>query len=73
MSNSSKYLLILACPNGTFGKNCSSQCPADKYGYLCTETCECKYYEMCSATKGCIPGKTLRSFCYDIKTSVIKK
>nr|XP_022297440.1 multiple epidermal growth factor-like domains protein 10 isoform X2 [Crassostrea virginica] len=46
-----------ACPNGTFGRNCSSQCPADKYGYLCAETCECKYYEMCSATKGCIPGE----------------
>ena len=58
--------MILACPNGTFGKNCSSQCPADKYGYFCAETCDCKYYEMCSATNGCITGKTLRSFCYDI-------
>ncbi|XP_078309373.1 uncharacterized protein LOC111108421 isoform X2 [Crassostrea virginica] len=49
-----------ACPNGTFGKNCSSQCPTDKYGYLCAETCECKYYEMCSATKGCIPETETR-------------
>ena len=64
----SNYLLILACPNGTFGKNCSSQCPTDKYGYLCAETCECKYYEMCSATKGCIPGKT-----YDLFVMILIK
>lgn len=35
------YFIIVACPAGSYGKNCSDVCPYPYYGILCEGMCNC--------------------------------
>lgn len=55
-------IIVIECPNGSYGRNCSKTCVIPKYGWLCYETCECKNDEYCDIVSGCLNGKKLRNF-----------
>lgn len=50
-------IIVIECPNGSYGRNCSKTCVIPKYGWLCYETCECKDNEYCDIVSGCLNGK----------------
>ena len=44
---------ILACPRGTYGLNCSDNCPEDWYGLLCGQKYHCSTDQYCDLVHGC--------------------
>lgn len=47
-----KYLYSSECPDGYFGKNCSSECRPPTYGTLCQKSCDC-LNSACHFIHGC--------------------
>lgn len=45
---------IAACPPGSYGDNCSTNCPNQYYGEYCGLKCYCGPDEKCHTLLGCI-------------------
>lgn len=41
MMSLSYLLIIVDCPVGYFGVNCSNKCTPPTYGFYCSHVCEC--------------------------------
>lgn len=60
------YFSFPACPHGTYGVNCSSECPSAHNGRFCDKKCECATYHYCDPRNGCqeCPPGTFGLNCY---------
>ena len=47
------FFYVSACPNGTYGSNCSEKCPQNYYGELCGHKCSCTEDQYCNPVNGC--------------------
>lgn len=67
------FFIFVACPNGTYGKDCSENCPDGMYGELCSQRCQCKMNQQCNYTFGCLGRIVVFLFVSQLCSVIIGK